>query len=98
MAFDEKEWSPNTQPMQEGKSSCLHGPKIDFCNRMRACCEWGFVVIDKEAHMWMAESWKQPQVPLIPLNNEPHTIGDLCPITFINAQTPRCTLRYLHGG
>ena len=37
-----------------------------------------FVVNGKEAQMLMAESWKQPQVPLIPINHKPHTICDPC--------------------
>ena len=28
--------------------------------------------------MWMAEPWKQPQVPLTPINHKPHPIGDPC--------------------
>ena len=35
--FDEKEWSPNTQPMHDDKSPGPHSLKINFCNRMWAC-------------------------------------------------------------
>ena len=41
----------------------------------------GFEVNGKEAHMWMAESWKQPQVPLTTINHKPHAIGDCMHLT-----------------
>ena len=41
----------------------------------------GFEVNGKEAHMWMTESWKQPQVPLTTINHKPHAIGDCMHLT-----------------
>ena len=45
----------------------------------------GVVMIWKEGHVWMPQSWKQGQVRLIPNKNKPQTIGDARPITLFNA-------------
>ena len=44
-----------------------------------------FVMIWKEGHVWMPQSWKQGQVRLIPKNDKPQTIDDAQHITLLNA-------------
>ena len=58
---------------------------MEFRGKIWAVMVSGFVMIWKEGHVWMPQSWKQGQVRLIPKNDKPQTIGDARPITLHNA-------------
>ena len=64
------------------RHNCL---QVEFRDKIWGLMVSGFVMIWKEGHVWMPQSWKQGQVRLIPNNNKPQTIGDAQHITLLHA-------------
>ena len=67
-----------------GNHQSLTASKWSSGDKIQALVVSGFVMIWKEGHVWMPQSWKQGQVRLIPKKDKPQTIGDAQPITLLS--------------
>ena len=67
------------------KSPGTDSLQVEFRDKIWTLVVSGFVMIWKEGHVWMPQSWKQGQVRLIPKKDKPQTIGDAQQIIILNA-------------